>query len=210
MPDGVDIKVALAQLQGGYASRGVNSVRVDNKWTVSPAGRSVPPWLMTKEITEDAAACRAPRSRCFRFIAYHSSGPRAEIEEARKSAGVRSLQGARSTCCWETGLGSSRSETAQEAAPPPPPPTPPPPPPPPPTPPPPAPAADPSDPERSLSKSSLEVSGRPDGALGGNERRDCWNSHCRTGFTVPNHLCSRSRYLPTTPSSRRRSAVGSR
>ncbi|HET7889486.1 MAG TPA: SMC-Scp complex subunit ScpB, partial [Bradyrhizobium sp.] len=31
MPDGVDIKVALAQLQADYASRGVNLVRIANK-----------------------------------------------------------------------------------------------------------------------------------------------------------------------------------
>jgi len=38
MPDGVDIKVALAQLQAEYATRGVNLVRVANKWTFRTAG----------------------------------------------------------------------------------------------------------------------------------------------------------------------------
>src|SRR6266481_7638362 len=38
MPDGVDIKAALAQLQADYASRGVNLVRVANKWTFRTAG----------------------------------------------------------------------------------------------------------------------------------------------------------------------------
>ena len=38
MPDGVDVKVALAQLQADYASRGVNLVRVANKWTFRTAG----------------------------------------------------------------------------------------------------------------------------------------------------------------------------
>src|ERR1700746_2380108 len=38
MPDGVDIKGALAQLQAEYASRGVNLVRIANKWTFRTAG----------------------------------------------------------------------------------------------------------------------------------------------------------------------------
>src|SRR5260370_6418075 len=46
MPDGVDIKVALAQLQAEYASRGVNLVRVANKWTFRTAGDLS--WLMTR------------------------------------------------------------------------------------------------------------------------------------------------------------------
>src|SRR5882762_6204017 len=50
MPDGVDIKVALAQLQADYASRGVNLVRVANKWTFRTAGDLS--WLMTRESTE--------------------------------------------------------------------------------------------------------------------------------------------------------------
>src|SRR5437016_12281186 len=47
MPDGVDIKVALAQLQAEYAPRGVNLVRVANKWTFRTAGDLW--WLMTRE-----------------------------------------------------------------------------------------------------------------------------------------------------------------
>src|ERR1700753_3734417 len=50
MPDGVDIKVALAQLQADYASRGVNLVRVANKWSFRTAGDLS--WLMTREGTE--------------------------------------------------------------------------------------------------------------------------------------------------------------
>ena len=46
MPDGVDIKVALAQLQADYALRGVNLVRVANKWTFRTA--SDLSWLMTQ------------------------------------------------------------------------------------------------------------------------------------------------------------------
>ena len=68
MPEGVDIKVALAQLQADYASRGVNLVRVANKWTFRTAGDLS--WLMTRESTETRrlsraaiAACRTPYGR---------------------------------------------------------------------------------------------------------------------------------------------------
>src|ERR1700730_6962314 len=53
MPDGVDIKVALAQLQADYASRGVNLVRVANKWTFRTAGDLS--WLMTRGEHRDTA-----------------------------------------------------------------------------------------------------------------------------------------------------------
>src|SRR5712675_1884320 len=57
MPDGVDIKVALAQLPADYASRGVNLVRVANKWTFRTAGDLS--WLMTRERTETRRLSRA-------------------------------------------------------------------------------------------------------------------------------------------------------
>jgi len=50
MPDGVDVKAALAQLQADYAMRGVNLVRVASKWTFRTAGDLS--WLMTRESTE--------------------------------------------------------------------------------------------------------------------------------------------------------------
>ena len=57
MPEGVDIKDALAQLQADYASRGVNLVRVANKWTFRTAGDLS--WLMTRESTETRRLSRA-------------------------------------------------------------------------------------------------------------------------------------------------------
>src|SRR4029078_3524264 len=50
MPEGGDIKAGLAQRQGEYSSRGVNLVRVANKWTFRTAGDLS--WLMTRESTE--------------------------------------------------------------------------------------------------------------------------------------------------------------
>jgi segregation and condensation protein B len=80
MPDGVDIKVALAQLQADYALRGVNLVRVANKWTFRTA--SDLSWLMTRESTETRRLSRAA-IEMLAIIAYHQPVTRAEIEEIR-------------------------------------------------------------------------------------------------------------------------------
>src|ERR1019366_257980 len=80
MPDGVDIKVALAQLQADYASRGVNLVRVANKWTFRTAGDLS--WLMTRESTETRRLLRAAIDMLTIIASTHQI-PRAEIEEIR-------------------------------------------------------------------------------------------------------------------------------
>jgi segregation and condensation protein B len=80
MPEGVDIKEALAQLQADYASRGVNLVRVANKWTFRTAGDLS--WLMTRESTETRRLSRAA-IEVLAIIAYHQPVTRAEIEEIR-------------------------------------------------------------------------------------------------------------------------------
>jgi segregation and condensation protein B len=80
MPDGVDIKVALAQLQAEYAPRGVNLVRVANKWTFRTAGDLS--WLMTRESTETRRLSRAA-IEVLAIIAYHQPVTRAEIEDIR-------------------------------------------------------------------------------------------------------------------------------
>src|ERR1700710_1887344 len=87
MPDGVDIKVALAQLQADYASRGVNLVRVANKWTFRTAADLS--WMMTRESTETRRLSRAA-IEMLAIIAYHQAETRAEIEEIR---GVITAQG---------------------------------------------------------------------------------------------------------------------
>lgn len=80
MPDGVDIKQALAQLQAEYAPRGVNLVKVANKWTFRTAGDLS--WLMTRESTETRKLSRAA-IEVLAIIAYHQPVTRAEIEEIR-------------------------------------------------------------------------------------------------------------------------------
>jgi segregation and condensation protein B len=80
MPDGVDIKSALAQLQADYAMRGVNLVRVANKWTFRTAGDLS--WLMTRETTETRKLSRAA-VEVLAIVAYHQPVTRAEIEDIR-------------------------------------------------------------------------------------------------------------------------------
>jgi segregation and condensation protein B len=80
MPEGVDVKAALAQLQAEYAPRGVNLVRIANKWTFRTAGDLS--WLMTREITETRRLSRAA-IEVLAIIAYHQPVTRAEIEEIR-------------------------------------------------------------------------------------------------------------------------------
>ena len=72
MPDGVDIKAALAQLQAEYAPRGINLVRVANKWTFRTAGESTETRRLSRAAIEVLA-----------IIAYHQPVTRAEIEEIR-------------------------------------------------------------------------------------------------------------------------------
>src|SRR5215472_6783312 len=80
MPDGVDIKAALARLQADYAPRGVNLVRIANKWSFRTAGDLS--WLMTRESTETRRLSRAA-IEVLAIIAYHQPVTRAEIEEIR-------------------------------------------------------------------------------------------------------------------------------
>jgi segregation and condensation protein B len=80
MPDGVDIKAALTRLQADYSLRGVNLVRVANKWTFRTAGDLS--WLMTRETTETRKLSRAA-IEVLAIIAYHQPVTRAEIEDIR-------------------------------------------------------------------------------------------------------------------------------
>jgi segregation and condensation protein B len=80
MPEGVDVKTALAQLQAEYSTRGVNLVRIANKWTFRTAGDLA--WLMTRESTETRRLSRAA-IEVLAIIAYHQPVTRAEIEEIR-------------------------------------------------------------------------------------------------------------------------------
>ncbi len=87
LPDGIDIKASLEQLQADYAMRGVNLVRINGKWTFRTAADLS--WLMTRESTETRKLSRAA-IEMLAIIAYHQPVTRAEIEEIR---GVVDLEG---------------------------------------------------------------------------------------------------------------------
>ena len=80
LPKEVDVREALVRLQQEYASRGVNLVRVNGKWTFRTA--SDLPWLLSKETVEPRKLSRAA-IETLAIIAYHQPVTRAEIEEIR-------------------------------------------------------------------------------------------------------------------------------
>jgi segregation and condensation protein B len=80
LPDGVDVKDALARLQTEYSTRGVNLVRVGKKWTFRTAGDLS--WLLTKQTVETRKLSRAA-IETLAIVAYHQPVTRAEIEEIR-------------------------------------------------------------------------------------------------------------------------------
>jgi len=80
LPDGVNVKEALAALKAEYATRGVNLVRVGKKWMFRTADDLS--WLLTKETVETRKLSRAA-VETLAIIAYHQPVTRAEIEEIR-------------------------------------------------------------------------------------------------------------------------------
>ena len=87
MPAEVDVRAALKRLQVEYAPRGVNLLRVGNKWTFRTANDLA--WLLTHEAVEPKKLSRAA-IETLSIIAYHQPVTRAEIEEIR---GVSTAKG---------------------------------------------------------------------------------------------------------------------
>src|SRR6185437_10807353 len=87
LPDGVDLKQALALLRAEYAPRGVHLVRIGKQWTFRTAPDLA--WRLTKETTETRKLSRAA-IETLAIIAYHQPVTRAEIEEIR---GVQTAAG---------------------------------------------------------------------------------------------------------------------
>jgi segregation and condensation protein B len=80
LPNGVNVRDALAQLKAEYASRGVNLVRIGKKWTFRTADDLS--WLLTKQTIESRKLSRAA-VETLSIVAYHQPVTRAEIEEIR-------------------------------------------------------------------------------------------------------------------------------
>ena len=80
LPEDVDLRMSLHALQAEYALRGVNLVRIGNKWTF----RTAPDlsWLLTKEAVVPKKLSRAA-IETLAVISYHQPVTRAEVEEIR-------------------------------------------------------------------------------------------------------------------------------
>jgi segregation and condensation protein B len=80
IPEGIDVRASLLELQQQYASRGVNLVRVNGKWTFRTAVDLA--WLLSKETIEPRKLSRAA-VETLAIIAYHQPVTRVEIENIR-------------------------------------------------------------------------------------------------------------------------------
>jgi segregation and condensation protein B len=88
LPEGVNVPEALERLEREYATRGVNLVRINGKWTFRTAADLA--WLLSKETVEPRKLSRAA-IETLAIVAYHQPVTRAEIEEIR---GVSTSKGA--------------------------------------------------------------------------------------------------------------------
>jgi segregation and condensation protein B len=80
LPQGVDVKTVLKQLQAEYAPRGVNLLRVAGKWAFRTANDLS--WLLTKDSVVPRKLSRAA-IETLAIVAYHQPVTRAEVEEIR-------------------------------------------------------------------------------------------------------------------------------
>lgn len=87
LPEGVNLRAALADLQAIYARRGVNLVRIGDAWAFRTAGDLA--FLMSRDTVQQKKLSRAALE-VLAIIAYHQPVTRAEIEEIR---GVETSKG---------------------------------------------------------------------------------------------------------------------
>ncbi len=87
LPDGIDVRALMEELQEFYDKRGVNLVRVDNSWAFRTAGDLG--FLMHREELQQRKLSRAALE-VLAIIAYHQPITRAEMEEIR---GVETSKG---------------------------------------------------------------------------------------------------------------------
>jgi segregation and condensation protein B len=80
LPEDVDVKASLRALQLEYGPRGVNLVKINNKWAFRTATDLS--WLLTKEAVVPKKLSRAA-VETLAVIAYHQPVTRAEVEEIR-------------------------------------------------------------------------------------------------------------------------------
>ena len=86
LPPGAEVKVLLAELEATYAGRGVNLVRVANRWSMRTAEDLS--YLLRRDVEVNRKLSRAA-IETLSIIAYHQPVTRAEIEEIRGVATSR-------------------------------------------------------------------------------------------------------------------------
>ncbi|TGW04475.1 SMC-Scp complex subunit ScpB, partial [Mesorhizobium sp. M2D.F.Ca.ET.145.01.1.1] len=87
LPDGINLTLAMTELQQIYARRGVNLVRVGDAWAFRTAGDLA--FLMSRDTVQQRKLSRAALE-VLAIIAYHQPVTRAEIEDIR---GVETSKG---------------------------------------------------------------------------------------------------------------------
>ena len=87
LPEGADVRAAIAALQERYTGRGVELMCVAERWRLQTAVDLA--WLMTEEREEPRRLSRAAQET-LAIIAYHQPVTRAEIEAVR---GVQASRG---------------------------------------------------------------------------------------------------------------------
>ncbi|WP_293211393.1 SMC-Scp complex subunit ScpB [Parvibaculum sp.] len=80
LPEGADVGAVIEDLQKAYEDKGVNLVRIANKWMFRTADDLS--FLMEREAVEQKRLSRAAMET-LAIIAYHQPATRAEIEEIR-------------------------------------------------------------------------------------------------------------------------------
>jgi segregation and condensation protein B len=80
LPSGTDVRAALRRLQTEYAPRGVNLVRVGNKWTFRTSNDLA--WLLTHEAIQPKKLSRAALET-LAIVAYRQPLTRAGVEAIR-------------------------------------------------------------------------------------------------------------------------------
>lgn len=80
LPDGVDVRALLKELQAQYAERGVNLKKIDNKWAFRTADDLAPEMRVQRTVARKISRAAI---ETMAILAYHQPVTRAEIEEIR-------------------------------------------------------------------------------------------------------------------------------
>jgi segregation and condensation protein B len=80
LPDGADVPALLAELEAAYRLRGVNLVRVAEKWVLRTAPDLAPHLMLERTVSRKLSRAAV---ETLAIVAYHQPVTRGEIEEIR-------------------------------------------------------------------------------------------------------------------------------